>query len=122
MSYQPHPLRIQRKRTAGWRMPEGAIYCGRPTIWGNPWSTEKAMASGLFKPEFVAEVVVNEYRAWLLNKESPFMEHCGYRHTLHYRRGHILEHLHELKGKQLACWCGLDKPCHVDVLAELANR
>lgn len=31
------PQRIQRRRTAGWRMPAGAIYVGRPSIWGNPW-------------------------------------------------------------------------------------
>ena len=31
------PKRIQRHRTKGWRMPEGAIYVGRPTIWGNPY-------------------------------------------------------------------------------------
>ncbi|MBN7571273.1 DUF4326 domain-containing protein [Mycobacteroides abscessus] len=31
------PERIQRKRTAGWRMPEGSIYVGRPTKWGNPY-------------------------------------------------------------------------------------
>lgn len=29
------PQRIQRKRTKGWRMPEGAVYVGRPTKWGN---------------------------------------------------------------------------------------
>ncbi len=27
--------RIQRKRTKGWRMPEGAVFVGRPTVWGN---------------------------------------------------------------------------------------
>ncbi|MGV7636606.1 DUF4326 domain-containing protein, partial [Mycobacterium kansasii] len=31
------PKRIQRKRTKGWRMPEGAVYVGRPTKWGNPF-------------------------------------------------------------------------------------
>lgn len=30
-----HPVRIQRKRTKGWRMPEGAVYVGRPSRWGN---------------------------------------------------------------------------------------
>lgn len=30
--------RIQRKRTKGWRMPEGAVYVGRPSLWGNPWT------------------------------------------------------------------------------------
>jgi hypothetical protein len=29
--------RIQRSRAKGWRMPEGAVYVGRPTLWGNPW-------------------------------------------------------------------------------------
>ena len=28
----------------------------------------------------------------------------------------------ELRGKNLACWCPLDKPCHADALLELANR
>ena len=28
----------------------------------------------------------------------------------------------ELRGKDLACWCPLDQPCHADVLLELANR
>lgn len=28
----------------------------------------------------------------------------------------------ELKGKNLACWCKLDEPCHADVLLELANK
>lgn len=38
MATDPHaPTRIQRKRTKGWKMPEGAIYVGRPTQWGNPW-------------------------------------------------------------------------------------
>lgn len=31
------PRRVQRSRAAGWRMPEGAIYVGRPTKWGNPF-------------------------------------------------------------------------------------
>jgi hypothetical protein len=27
----------------------------------------------------------------------------------------------ELRGKNLACWCPLDQPCHADVLLEIAN-
>lgn len=26
-----------------------------------------------------------------------------------------------LRGKNLACWCSLDRPCHADVLLRLAN-
>lgn len=41
------PKRIQRKRTKGWRMPEGAIYVGRGSKWGNPFGplkTSRALA------------------------------------------------------------------------------
>ena len=31
------PIRIQRKRTKGWRMPPNTVYVGRPMIWGNPF-------------------------------------------------------------------------------------
>jgi hypothetical protein len=27
----------------------------------------------------------------------------------------------ELRGNNLACWCGLDAPCHADALLDLAN-
>jgi hypothetical protein len=33
----PMPKRIQLRRTAGWRMPEGAVSVARPTKWGNPF-------------------------------------------------------------------------------------
>lgn len=39
------PVRIQRRRTAGWRMPEGAVYVGRPTRWGNPFPHTGTAAS-----------------------------------------------------------------------------
>ncbi len=38
------------------------------------------------------------------------------------RRTELVRRLPELRGWNLACWCGLDRPCHVDVLLELANR
>jgi hypothetical protein len=30
--------------------------------------------------------------------------------------------IEELRGKNLACWCPLDQPCHADLLLALANR
>ena len=93
------PERIQRKRTKGWRMPENTIYVGRPTKWGNP---------------FVGDDVVKWYRKdWEL--------------TIQLRMGtdrcaKLVDDLHELRGKNLACWCRLDQECHADVLLELANR
>ncbi len=37
------PERIQRRRTKGWRMPEGAVYVGRPSRWGNPFAYRSDM-------------------------------------------------------------------------------
>jgi len=37
------------------------------------------------------------------------------------RRKVVLSGLPSLRGKNLACWCPLDQPCHADVLLELAN-
>ncbi len=31
------PIRIQRKRTCGWKMPPNTVYVGRPSRWGNPF-------------------------------------------------------------------------------------
>ena len=35
---------------------------------------------------------------------------------------YVTRHIHELRGKDLMCWCPLDQPCHADVLLELANK
>lgn len=100
------PKRIQRKRTKGWRMPEGAAYVGRPSKYGNPYpvggriSTADGKAYG---PKSAAECVA-AFRA--------LFEHAGWdRHMP----------LAPLRGRDLACWCPLDQPCHADVLLELAN-
>lgn len=89
------PKRIQRKRSKGWRMPENAVYVGRPTIWGNPFTTAE------------------EFRGWLVDWKPG---------TGLTERERILERIGELRGKDLACWCSLDCACHADILLELANK
>lgn len=32
------------------------------------------------------------------------------------------EEIEQLRGKNLACWCPLDNPCHADVLLKIANE
>lgn len=32
------PIRIQRQRVKGWKMPNNTVYVGRPTKWGNPYA------------------------------------------------------------------------------------
>jgi hypothetical protein len=95
------PKRIQRKRTKDWRMPENAVYVGRPSKWGNPFRVGIISDFGDV-PD--AETAVMFFRAWI-NKGL--------------QRERIVR---ELRGKDLACWCQIEKPCHADVLLELANK
>lgn len=104
-TYTPHPLRIQRKRTKGWRMPEGAIYCGLPGPWGNPFATAEKFRDLL-------EAILG------ISGRSEFHE-CDLKSFATVNA--MAPNITKLRGKQLACWCPLDRPCHVDVLAEIAN-
>lgn len=119
------PKRIQRKRTKGWRMPEGAVYVGRPTIWGNPFAVAPVHRSGPFdvllhgefrgqhtSMETARRSAVNRYRAHLLTIEGRI---SGIDVPTPYAIRAALA------GRDLACWCPPDQPCHADVLLELAN-
>ena len=117
------PKRIQRQRTKGWRMPEGAVYVGRPTKWGNPFAIGTVINRIAMGRSVIAEVkVINReqaaeaYRQWLDGRP---MLHGG--HDLAPpppSKGDIRE---RLRGLNLACWCPLDQACHADVLLEVAN-
>lgn len=107
------PIRIQRKRTKGWKAPENTVYVGRPTKWGNRWTPEKYWDAGYNGSIQVAsQHCVDAYRAWILGK----------RHWAHSADfGEPLLDVSELRGKNLMCWCPLDRPCHADALLEIAN-
>lgn len=95
------PVRIQRKRTKGFKLPAGCVYVGRPTRWGNPYKV--AIVGD-------ATTCVALYREHFWLKRGRWMFDAS---DLDVR---------ELRGKDLACWCRLDQPCHADVLLEIANR
>jgi len=95
------PKRIQRKRTRGWRMPEGAIVVTRPTKWGNPYPLKAAHDA------LSALIVVAKFEEWLANDPD------GRQIAAAAKR--------ELRGHDLACFCDLDEPCHADVLLRIAN-
>ncbi len=94
------PKRIQMRRTKGWRKPENAIYVGRPTRWGNPYSVE----------EFGRDEAIRRFRLLFELKEKGAASEFP------------APSVEELRGKDLACWCPPDKACHADVLLEMANR
>ena len=103
-------------------MPEGAIYVGRPSRWGNPfragerthlWHRATTHPYDFYRDWFVVgdnahaarlfRSVLTDSERWLDTWGLP----TGWESSL---RGH-----------DLACWCPLDQPCHADVLLELAN-
>lgn len=94
------PVRIQRKRTKLWRMPPNTVSVCRPGKWGNPF--KKGVAPAHTTGQAVAYFRVNLLRG-----------------TLGYTVDDVRR---ELRGKNLACYCPLDQPCHADVLLEEANR
>lgn len=121
------PKRIQRKRTKGWKMPPNTVYVGRPTCWGNPFSVvcEKGTwfvrsASGACvltsSPYEAHACAARLYRVYLSNegKEPGQIRDDGGSFVARRAR-------EELRGKNLACWCPLERACHADVLLEIAN-
>jgi len=90
------PIRIQRKRSKGWRMPENAVYVGRPTKWGNPFKVGVDGDLGEVLRKFRRDLVER------LKLEPDFLE--------------------PLRGKDLVCWCPLTRLCHANILLELANK
>jgi len=118
------PTRIQRKRTKGWRMPPDTIYVGRPTIWGNPIAVTSSCSAKEAKRTYrrllktYSQAQIMRAMKYADTGDAAPLHGIGmivWRHTL-------LKRLPELRGKNLACWCPLDQPCHADVLLELANR
>ena len=95
------PVRIQRRRTKGYRLPKDAVYVGRPSKWGNPFKIGDPDIGG---DPMTAEDVVRRYIH--LIEASARWESVK----------------RELRGKNLACWCSLDaRWCHADYLLRLAN-
>ena len=110
------PKRIQLRRTKGWRKPADAVVVARPSRWGNPYRVERdgwhwtvrsdTSVIGTFEAKWSARYwAAMSYRAWWSERAVTNEE--------------IREHL---AGRDLACWCPLDQPCHADVLLEIANR
>lgn len=119
------PVRIQRKRSKAWRMPEGAIYVGRPSMWGNPFTEANAREVGyisiLDTPELTREFLTQCFRDWLTDAGTRRGRDWWQGPESDRRKSAIAGSLSELRGRDLCCWCPLDQPCHADVLLELAN-
>ena len=119
------PVRIQRQRTPGWRMPEGAVYVGRPSRWGNPIDVSDVAAKfPSLSSTQIAGLAVRDFRVLARRGRLSFPNWRfadGLRGPVSWTYPSVEVIRAELAGSDLACWCPLGRPCHADVLLELAN-
>lgn len=73
--------------------PKGSVYIGRGSKWGNPFIIGK---------DGSRDDVIEKYKIYLLESN-------------------LIGSIHELRGKDLVCFCA-PKPCHGDILLKLANE
>lgn len=90
-------------------MPPNTVYVGRPTKWGNPFDWMTFNAVGAPKKRRKAR---DWYQDWIDGKLDVYND----------ERDDVLGSVRELTGKNLACWCPEDQPCHADILLQFANQ
>ncbi len=117
------PNRVQQRHYRGYRLPPETVSVARPTKWANPWIVRWGIAeagaastwhvrhhdtrdvAGPYPDQAAAaKAAANLYRVHL--GENPDLATAS-----------VLE----LAGKDLACNCHPDWPCHADILLEVAN-
>jgi hypothetical protein len=100
-------------------MPDGAVYVGRPSKWGNPFHPINLGGKwwGVIDDNDVAYAYQGDRRGAAAESVRLFEWDLTDLDRLTYAGLQISE----LRGHDLSCWCPLDQPCHADVLLELAN-
>lgn len=114
------PKRIQMSRQHPWRAEHpDAVIVDRRTKWGNPYRVGESLTLFVGKDrvqrlEWIGPATaVALYRLlWLTNWNVADAR------IPHAAPGALAE----LAGRDLACWCPLDQPCHADVLLAIANE
>jgi uncharacterized protein DUF4326 len=124
------PQRIRRSRAAGWRLPAGAVYVGRPTRWGNPFKIGEPVPreSPLFP--YLLRAIPTGARLGLLPRLIPYRAQTvvdAYGWWFIEQPGLMLSVREELGGRDLVCWCATPAPgeedvCHAAFLLAMANE
>ena len=86
--------KVLNKRVHG--VPKGAVYVGRPSKFGNPFTIGR---------DGSREEVIQKFEAWLFvadeNSSPPMLI--------------TIDDLRSLRGKDLVCWCA-PEACHAQIL------
>lgn len=115
------PKRIQLRRAKGWRKPAGCVSVGRGTRWGNPFKLDGTIDARYLRTKMASA----QWRG--IGSHTPGANEdavCEFEDALN--KGllsfTIDDVKRELRGKDLACWCGAESPCHAQVLLAIANE
>lgn len=107
------PVRLRLSRRKGFdlqalsRATNGlpAVNVARPSKWGNPYKV--GAIDRRTGGRLDGATAVERYTDAIMLGAVPATEEDA---------------VIDLRGKNLACWCAPDAPCHADVLLELANQ
>jgi hypothetical protein len=124
------PQRIQRKRVAGFDLQAEsvalnglpAVVVTRPGKYRNPFRIGGyfMVGPGAGRPGMAYCEALDEKYA-----DSRFTKIATPEQAVEFFKVYTARYprndLKDLRGKNLACWCALDKPCHADVLLKIAN-
>lgn len=109
---KPQRIRLSRKKgfnlQAASRALNGlpAVNCARPSKWGNPFKADAKDYQMTCAAVALFAIHVREQRPAYGTIKPP----------------NIASIKRELSGRNLACWCPRNAPCHCDVLLKLANE
>ncbi|MCX5070846.1 DUF4326 domain-containing protein [Micromonospora lupini] len=108
------PQRIQRKRIRGWKKPSGTVDITRPGPLGNPFTLQAILAAGLADTRPAAQqMAVDAFAEWVPGGQEPDRLPLVDGQAKWKR---LRAALPRIVGHNIMCFCGVDQPCHGDVL------
>lgn len=116
-------MRVQRKRTKGYKLPKNTVCVSRPNKWGNPM---KLVGDTIYIDAGYRRKVLDK---WVILCEMSDIDDMldFYFHIIrgtqfndkdlqYWSDKFSTYDIEELRDKNLACWCPLSDRCHIDII------
>lgn len=111
------PKRVQATQEAAEQLPN-TVYVGNGSKWANPgvvgmvdWYNGNVINNDYDLLRYFGEFVAMDYASSKMSVKMGVPRPNRYPQTI----------IRDLRGKNLACLCELDQPCHADSLLAIAN-
>lgn len=122
------PIRVQRQRTKGYKLPKNTVCVNRPLKYGNPL---KLLNGIIYVDAGWRRKILDKwvyYQRGDINKLLYVYEHIvkgtqfQNQDLQYWSDKYKIYNLKELKNKNLACFCKIGEKCHGDILLKIANN